>query len=101
MENVISLDELEIGKGKVLLKVVEKKSKIILQGQDSKDSLFSHYEVIRLNGVDNIKVKEGDIVVAASGIGSNGGFMYKDDLYMVVNGFNLDIVTDPSNFKFN
>jgi len=100
MENVVSLDKLEIGKGKVLLKVVEKKSKIILSDQKGDNPLFSHYEVIKLNSVDSIKVKEGDIVVAASGIGSNGGFVYKDDLYLVVNGFNLDIVTDPSNFKF-
>ena len=103
MENVKDLNKIEIGKGKALLKVVEKKSKIITSLDNNKgdNPLFSHYEVVKVNHIDNINVKVGDIVVAASGIGSNGGFIHKGDLYLIVNGFNLDAVTDPENFNLN
>ena len=101
MDKVKDLSKIKIGKGKALLKVVKKESKIITPDNNSSDPLFSHYEVIKLNKVDNIEVSVGDLVVAASGVGSQGGFIHNGDVYIIVNGFNMDAVTAPDNFKFD
>ncbi len=101
MENVKNINELIIPKNTVLLKVVEKKSKIIspTTGTTS-DPLFSHYEIILVNGVTSIDVEVGDIVVAASGIGNDGGFVIDDVTYIITSGFNIKGAVKPENFKF-
>jgi len=102
MENVKDIKKVILPKGKVLLKVVEKKSKIVSpHTMKEENPLFSHYEVVLVNEVTNIDLEPGDIVVAASGIGSGGGFMIGEEMYIIVNGFNIDAVVKPDNFKFN
>jgi len=102
MNKVKDLQKLNIPKGKALLKVVEKKSSIVSPHTLEKENpLFSHYEVMLVNEVTSIEIKPGDIVVAASGIGSNGGFMIGEDMYIIVNGFNIDAAVEPDNFNFD
>ena len=101
MENVIDLKKLILPSNTILLKAVSKKTQIIMPNSTAKDPLFSHYVIVLTNSVVGIEgVEEGDIVVAASGIGSEGGFNVGDDTYIIVSGFNIKAVVKPDNFKF-
>lgn len=102
MDKVIDINKIILPKGKVLLKVVEKKSKIVSPHTLKEENpLFSHYEVVLTNDVSSIEIQPGDIVVAASGIGSQGGFMIGEEMYIIINGFNIDAAVKPDNFKFD
>jgi len=100
MTGIIDINKGRIPKGKALLKVVNNLPKnIILPNESDKAEYFSHYEVMMLNDVDTIDVKVGDYVIAANGISQHGGFEIDDELYIIISGYNIDMVTIPDNFK--
>lgn len=97
MDKVKDLSKVRMPAGKVLVKVVEKKSIVITTAKDDNMSNFSHYVIINANEVDWLK--DGDIVVAAEGINNQGGFEISGEIYMVINNFNITAVTNKENFK--
>lgn len=100
MDKVIDIQKLILPENAILIKVVQKNSSIILPDTgETPYPNFSHYEVVLTNNPKGIEVEPGDIIVSATGIGNDGGFVKDDVTYIIISGYNIKAIAKPDNFK--
>ena len=99
MDRIKDLTKLRLYKGGVLIKLFEKKKRIVQTLNEdttySKDDInFSHGEVVaKAENVDWLEI--GDIVLD---FGSAEVFKWKEERYCIVLDMTINIITTPDNF---
>lgn len=99
MERIKDLSKIIIQDEMVLMKIVEKQSKIILsESADSADSI--DYCTVVKKGDAVKKYDIGDIVLRFNTPKGAVGYVYRNEKYVLVAQFNITLAVKPDNIDF-
>jgi hypothetical protein len=100
MERIKDLSKIIIQDEMVLMKIVEKQSKIILSEEaDSADRI--DYCIVTKTGPAVHKYEVGDIVLRFSTPKGAVGYMYQDGKYVLVHQVNITVAVKPDDIDLN
>lgn len=93
MDRVKDITKLKLGSDKLILKIVEKKSAILMP-EGHKGDATSYATVIHV-GTDVSDLKVGDIALVFE---SNSVFTWKEEKYAIVSRYQIAVAIEADNF---